>query len=79
MATSACSVLPAATSPNSQVSSLHGVQGYAERKILLLCDVIQVCRKLHNDEVRKERLAALKPRTVRVQAIPHDAVYAASI
>ncbi|GLC57565.1 hypothetical protein PLESTB_001241000 [Pleodorina starrii] len=35
-------------------------QGYAERKVLLLCDVIAVCKKLHNDEVRQERLAALK-------------------
>lgn len=35
-------------------------QGFAERKVLLLCDVITVCKKLHNDEVRHERLAALK-------------------
>ncbi|GLI64159.1 hypothetical protein VaNZ11_007344 [Volvox africanus] len=34
--------------------------GYAERKVLLLCDVIAVCKKLHNEEVRQERLAALK-------------------
>ncbi|GFR40196.1 hypothetical protein Agub_g756 [Astrephomene gubernaculifera] len=34
--------------------------GFAERKVLLLCDVIAVCKKLHNDEVRHERLAALK-------------------
>lgn len=36
------------------------VQGYAERKVLLLCDVVGVCKKLHNEGVRKERLAALK-------------------
>lgn len=35
-------------------------QGYAERKVLLLCDVVGVCKKLHNEGVRKERLAALK-------------------
>ncbi|EFJ49378.1 hypothetical protein VOLCADRAFT_89740 [Volvox carteri f. nagariensis] len=35
-------------------------QGYAERKVLLLCDIIAVCKKLHNEEVRQERLAALK-------------------
>ena len=40
------------------------LQGYAERKVILLCDVIQICKKLHNDELRKERLAALKSRTV---------------
>ncbi|GIL72177.1 hypothetical protein Vretimale_340 [Volvox reticuliferus] len=34
--------------------------GYAERKVLLLCDIIAVCKKLHNEEVRQERLAALK-------------------
>ncbi|GIL45501.1 hypothetical protein Vafri_2721 [Volvox africanus] len=34
--------------------------GYAERKVLLLCDVIAVCKKLHNEEVRQERLTALK-------------------
>jgi hypothetical protein len=37
-------------------------QGFAERKILLLCDVIAACKKIHNDEIRKERLAALKTR-----------------
>ncbi|GAX81755.1 hypothetical protein CEUSTIGMA_g9183.t1 [Chlamydomonas eustigma] len=37
-------------------------QGFAERKILLLCDVISACKKIHNDEIRKERLAALKSR-----------------
>ncbi|KAL6745505.1 Centrosomal spindle body, CEP44-domain-containing protein, partial [Haematococcus lacustris] len=37
-------------------------QGFAERKLLLLCDVIQCCKKIHNDEIRKERLAALKTR-----------------
>ena len=35
-------------------------QGFAERKVLLACDAIAVCKKLHNEEVRKERLAALK-------------------
>ncbi|KAG2501080.1 hypothetical protein HYH03_000898 [Edaphochlamys debaryana] len=35
-------------------------QGFAERKVILLCDVIAVCKKVHNDEVRQERLAALK-------------------
>ncbi|PNH09698.1 Centrosomal protein [Tetrabaena socialis] len=35
-------------------------QGFAERKVLLLCDVITVCKKVHNEEVRQERLAALK-------------------
>lgn len=37
------------------------VQGFAERKVLLVCDAIQACKKIHNDEVRKERLAALRP------------------
>lgn len=39
------------------------VQGYAERKLLLINDVTQVCKKIHNDEIRKERLAALKNRS----------------
>eukprot|EP00798_Chlamydomonas_sp_ICE-L_P004811 gene4811-34565_t len=38
-------------------------QGYAERKVNLLCDVIQWCKKTHNDALRKERLAALKHRS----------------
>ena len=40
------------------------LQGFAERKILLLCDVITACKKIHNDEIRKERLLALKSRAV---------------
>lgn len=28
--------------------------------MLLVCDVIGVCKKVHNEEVRQERLAALK-------------------
>ena len=47
------------------------VQGFAERKVLLLCDVIQWCKKTHNDEVRKERLAALKNRPVRSRHCKH--------
>lgn len=38
------------------------MQGFAERKLLLVSDVIQACKKIHNDEIRKERLAALKHR-----------------
>lgn len=38
--------------------------------MLLACDVIAVCKKLHNEEVRKERLAALKStRTVRTGSL----------
>ena len=47
------------TSPSG---SYH--QGFAERKILLICEVISACKKIHNDEIRKERLAALKSRGV---------------
>ena len=36
------------------------MQGFAERKLLLLSEVIHACKKIHNDEVRKERLLALK-------------------
>lgn len=35
-------------------------QGFAERKLILISDVVQACKKIHNDEIRKERLAALK-------------------
>jgi hypothetical protein len=35
-------------------------QGFAERKLLLLVDVFAACKKIHSDETRKERLAALK-------------------
>lgn len=40
------------------------LQGFAERKILLVCDVIGACKKIHADALRKERLAALKSRSV---------------
>jgi hypothetical protein len=39
--------------------SLH-LQGFAERKILLLCDIIQACRKVHNDALRRERLSRVR-------------------
>ncbi len=35
-------------------------QGFAERKVLLLCDLIAAAKRIHNEEVRQERLAALK-------------------
>ncbi len=35
-------------------------QGFAERKLMLVSEVVQCCKKIHNDETRKERLAALK-------------------
>lgn len=34
---------------------LPGVQGYAERKLLLLCDVIGAAKAFHADAVRRER------------------------
>jgi hypothetical protein len=36
-------------------------QGYAERKILLLCDVIHACRRIHSDAARRERLSLARP------------------
>ncbi|CAD7697406.1 unnamed protein product [Ostreobium quekettii] len=33
-------------------------QGYAERKVLLLIELLQVCKRRHNDLVRKQRLTA---------------------
>jgi len=35
-------------------------QGFAERKVLLLIDAIQACKRAHNDEVRKERQASAR-------------------
>lgn len=39
-------------------------QGFAERKLMLISEVVQACKKIHNDEIRKERLAALKTKQV---------------
>jgi centrosomal protein CEP44 len=39
---------------------LPALQGFVERKLLLLSDVVAACKKVHNDELRRERLAALK-------------------
>jgi hypothetical protein len=50
-------------------TKLHArTQGFAERKVLLVCDVIGAAKKIHADELRKERLAALKSRSVRPRA-----------
>jgi hypothetical protein len=49
------------------------IQGFAERKLLLLCDVITACKRIHNEEIRKERLAALKNRGVGEVVEPNAA------
>lgn len=36
------------------------LQGFAERKVLLLIDAIAACKRTHNDEVRRERQAAAR-------------------
>lgn len=36
------------------------LQGFAERKILLLCDAVQACRNLHSDEAKRERQRTVK-------------------
>lgn len=47
---------------------LQHLQGFAERKILLLCDIISACRKVHNDALRRERLSSVRAsRKVRGQ------------
>lgn len=35
-------------------------QGFAERKVLLLCDAIGAVRRIHAQQARQERLGALK-------------------
>eukprot|EP00210_Caulerpa_lentillifera_P008039 g7676.t1 len=35
-------------------------QGFAERKLLLLCEVLEKCRKLHEHFIKQKRLQALK-------------------
>lgn len=45
--------------------SSNTAQGFAERKLMLISEVVQACKKIHNDEIRKERLAALKTKQVR--------------
>jgi hypothetical protein len=34
------------------------LQGFAERKLLLVCDVIRACKDIHAAEAKAERLAA---------------------
>eukprot|EP00983_Pelagomonas_calceolata_P029396 921339-Pelagomonas_calceolata.AAC.1 len=46
--------------PTCSSLSFSSLQGFAERKLILVSEVVQACKKIHNDEIRKERLAALK-------------------
>lgn len=48
------------------------LQGFAERKVILVSDTIAACKKIHNDEVRKERLAALASNKRQVSGLGLD-------
>lgn len=39
-------------------NTLGNLQGFAERKLMLLSDVIAYCKSFHNAAVRRARLAA---------------------
>ena len=50
------------------------VQGFAERKILLVSQVIQRCRSYHNAAVRQARRAAAHPPAV-VSAVAYPGLH----
>eukprot|EP00967_Tisochrysis_lutea_P058730 scaffold74763_cov22-Tisochrysis_lutea.AAC.1 len=56
--------------PTCSSLSFSSLQGFAERKLILVSEVVQACKKIHNDEIRKERLAALKTKQVGKCRVP---------